>query len=112
MRRTRTIGLVIATAIVGVGVLAACSSSNEGEPMSSDQPAVVDGPSDEQLAFLDALVAQEPALDSATEQIEAAGYTWRLGTIDGEDQALTMDYRLDRLTLTVDNGIVTAAVWG
>lgn len=109
---TRALGIALAIATVSVGVLGACSTSEEGSAMSTDQPAVVDGPSDDQLAFLDTLLAQEPALDDATAQIEAAGYTWRLGTIDGEDQAVTMDYRLDRLTLTVDNGIVTAGSWG
>jgi hypothetical protein len=48
----------------------------------------------------------------ATALIEQNGYTWRLGTIDGEPQAVTMDYRIDRLTLTVDAGIVTDATWG
>lgn len=104
-------GLALVIAALSISVLGACTTSDEGATMPDD-PSVVDGPSDEQLAFLDALVAKEPTLDDATTEIEAAGYTWRLGTIDGEDQALTMDYRLDRLTLTVDSGIVTAAVWG
>jgi len=66
----------------------------------------------EQLAFVDSLLAEPLPQDEATQQIEEAGYVWRLGTIDGEPQAVTMDYRLDRLTLTVDDGIVTDATWG
>ena len=44
--------------------------------------------------------------------IEDAGYDWRIGVIDGEPQAVTMDYRIDRLTLTIDDGLVTDGMWG
>ena len=66
----------------------------------------------EQVAFVDELLAEPLPQDEATTRIEEAGYTWRLGTIDGEPQAVTMDYRIDRLTLTVDGGLVTDATWG
>jgi len=66
----------------------------------------------EQVAFVDELLAEPLPQDEATTRIEEAGYTWRLGTIDGEPQAVTMDYRIDRLTLTVDDGLVTDATWG
>ncbi len=48
----------------------------------------------------------------ATKAAEAKGLTVRVGSRDGEDFALTMDYRTDRVTLTVVAGIVTAAVVG
>ena len=66
----------------------------------------------EQVAFVDDLLAEPLPQDEATTRIEEAGYAWRLGTIDGEPQAVTMDYRIDRLTLTVDDGLVTDATWG
>ena len=44
----------------------------------------------------------------ATKVAEAKGLTVRVGSRDGEDFALTMDYRSDRVTLTVVAGIVTA----
>ena len=66
----------------------------------------------EQVEFVDELLAEPLPQDEATTRIEEAGYTWRLGTIDGEPQAVTMDYRIDRLTLTVDDGLVTDATWG
>jgi len=66
----------------------------------------------EQLTFVEDLLAEPLPQDEATQRIEEAGYSWRLGTIDGEPQAVTMDYRIDRLTLTVDNGLVTGATWG
>ena len=48
----------------------------------------------------------------ATQAAEAKGLTVRVGSRDGEDFALTMDYRTDRVTLTVVAGIVTAVTPG
>ena len=48
----------------------------------------------------------------ATKTAEAKGLTVRVGSRDGEDFALTMDYRTDRVTLTVVAGIVTAVTPG
>ena len=48
----------------------------------------------------------------ATQTAEAKGLTVRVGSRDGEDFALTMDYRTDRVTLTVVDGIVTAVTPG
>jgi hypothetical protein len=67
----------------------------------------------------DMTVAQEVA-DSvvgmseaeATKTAEAKGLTVRVGSRDGEDFALTMDYRTDRVTLTVIADKVTAATPG
>jgi hypothetical protein len=67
----------------------------------------------------DMTVAQEVA-DSvvgmseaeATKTAEAKGLTVRVGSRDGEDFPLTMDYRTDRVTLTVKDDKVTAATPG
>jgi hypothetical protein len=67
----------------------------------------------------DMTVAQEVA-DSvvgmseaeATKTAEAKGLTVRVGSRDGEDFPLTMDYRTDRVTLTVIADKVTAATPG
>ena len=48
----------------------------------------------------------------ATKTAEAKGLTVRVGSRDGEDFALTRDYRTDRVTLTVVAGIVTAVTPG
>ena len=48
----------------------------------------------------------------ATQAAEAKGLTVRVGSRDGEDFALTMAYRTDRVTLTVVAGIVTAVTPG
>ena len=48
----------------------------------------------------------------ATKAAEAKGLTVRVGSRDGEDFPLTMDYRIDRVTLTVVADKVTAATPG
>jgi hypothetical protein len=48
----------------------------------------------------------------ATKTAEAKGLTVRVGSRDGEDFPLTMDYRTDRVTLTVKADKVTAATPG
>jgi len=48
----------------------------------------------------------------ATQTAEAKGLTVRVGSRDGEDFALTMDYRSDRVTLTVKADKVTAVTVG
>lgn len=40
------------------------------------------------------------------------GYTTRVGTIDGQPQAVTADYRPDRFTLETVNGVVTSCTYG
>ena len=48
----------------------------------------------------------------ATKTAEAKGLTVRVGSRDGEDFPLTKDYRLDRVTLTVQADKVTAVTVG
>ena len=43
---------------------------------------------------------------------EKLGWTWRIGQREDEMFALTMDYKPDRVTVTVKNGLVTASVVG
>lgn len=126
---TKTIALT-AAGLLGVSLMTACSDSGTSESVEptestqSSEPTVEDGSdgegsedldmniTQEQRDFLAELVAEPMPQDEATALIEEAGYVWRLGTIDGKPQAVTMDYRTDRLTLTVDNGLVTDGTWG
>ncbi|MGA0209778.1 MAG: hypothetical protein ACO3YU_05920 [Candidatus Nanopelagicales bacterium] len=110
----------IATGVMVVGVViaatvAACGSANDAtlpsEPTGVEQPVNPDI-TPEQSAFVADLLAMPLPEDEAAARIEEAGYTWRLGTIDGEPQAVTMDYRIDRLTLTTQDGLVIDATWG
>lgn len=47
------------------------------------------------------------AIDEATTVAEAAGYIVRVTTLDGVNQAITFEQRLDRLNVSVENGVVT-----
>ena len=58
----------------------------------------------------DVLVGMAEA--DATQAAESKGWVVRIGSRDGEDFALTMDYRTDRVTLTVKSDKVTAVVVG
>jgi hypothetical protein len=58
----------------------------------------------------DVLVGMAEA--DATQAAESKGWVVRIGSRDGEDFALTMDYRTDRVTLTVKADKVTAVVVG
>ena len=113
-RVTRTAGVVVA-GVIAAATIAACGGTNDATP--TNEPTGVEQPvnpdiTPEQSAFVADLLATPLPQDEATQRIEEAGYTWRLGTIDGEPQAVTMDYRIDRLTLTTQDGLVIDATWG
>ena len=106
---------IFTAALLGTTVLVGCSSTSEPAADQSPTPMQEETITDitpEQDAFLADLLATPLPEAEATARIEAAGYTWRLGTIDGEPQAVTMDYRIDRLTLTTQDGLVIDATWG
>ena len=48
----------------------------------------------------------------AGELVEEVGYEWRVGSYDGVPMAVTMDYNVNRLTFSVNDGYVTDAMWG
>lgn len=113
----RSIPTLTLAGLLSLGVLTGCAGTEDSTPMSSpttDQTEQEVNPdiTPEQIAFVDDLLATPLPQDEATARIEEAGYIWRLGTIDGEPQAVTMDYRIDRLTLTTQDGLVIDATWG
>lgn len=118
----RTIPSLAATVLLSATVLVGCAESEDSTPTSSPtaestevetgEPEVNPDITAEQTAFVDEILATPLPQDEVTARIEDAGYTWRLGTIDGEPQAVTMDYRTDRLTLTTQDGLVIDATWG
>lgn len=115
--KRRTLSTIAVAVVLSISVLTGCSDTNNAEPMSdatSEQPEQEMNPdiTPEQTTFVNDLLATPLPQDEATARIEQAGYTWRLGTIDGEPQAVTMDYRIDRLTLTTQDGLVIDATWG
>ena len=52
------------------------------------------------------------AVAEAMQCVEDAGLTWRVYEEDGEMFALTMDYRVERVNVKIENGIVTDAYAG
>ena len=57
------------------------------------------------------LTAKLPMVQ-ARQEIKQAGYQWRVGSVDGDAMLVTQDYRINRLTLSLNNGIITKAKWG
>lgn len=72
-------------------------------PMTSD-------PATDFPGGVDALIGETEA--DATAAVEAAGFTARVVERDGESFPITMDYRVDRVNLTVQDGLVTVATIG
>jgi len=64
------------------------------------------------VALCDQMVSGGMSPDDATALAKSKGYVARTGTIDGQPQALTMDYRTDRFTFEVTGGKVTACTYG
>lgn len=98
--------------ICGLLLLPACSSSNNSTS-STFGSSVVTTPqgniiiSAEQAATL---IGKTESIAEA--EAHANGWVWRIGRRDGEQFALTMDYCECRVTVSIDNGIVTEAVVG
>ncbi len=97
--------------------MTACSSSDTVPSGSSGnvpaQVTVVPEGSDPKMGPLcDQIIADAYNPEDAAAIAESEGFTSRIGTIDGEPQAVTLDYRLDRFTFTVDDGVVTDCVIG
>lgn len=73
-------------------------------------PAV--GSSDVVIADADAQALVGATEAEATEAAKSKGWDVRVVSRDGEDFAVTMDYRMDRVNLTVVDDVVTAASVG
>ena len=63
---------------------------------------------DEPLEFL---VSEGTTQEEAVRIIEDLGYEWRVASIDGVPQPTTRDYREDRVTMDIDDGVVVGARW-
>jgi hypothetical protein len=88
-------------------VLVSCGTSGSGPTTTT--ASVVTQPTDA-AAIADSVVGRsEP---EAVSVIEAAGLTVRVMSRDGEDFAMTFDFRTDRINLDVVDGIVVAATVG
>jgi hypothetical protein len=109
--------LASAGAVLAIGALGACSSSDDA---ASAPASAIDAASSAAAAAGDAameslcaeMVSAGLTPEEATALAEENGYVARVGTIDGEPQALTMDFREDRFTFEVTDGAVVACTYG
>ncbi len=97
----RTVAAVAAGFLI-FGV-AACSSDGD-----STTAEVSEMSKDELLEFL---VSEGTTQEEAVRIIEDLGYEWRMASIDGVPQPTTRDYREDRVTMDIDDGVVVGARW-
>ena len=97
----RTVAAVAAGFLI-FGV-AACSSDAD-----STTAEVSEMSKDELLEFL---VSEGTSQEEAVRIIEDLGYEWRVASIDGVPQPTTRDYREDRVTMDIDDGVVVGARW-
>ena len=51
-------------------------------------------------------------MDAGVALAESSGYTTRVGKVDGEDQAVTMDLREDRFTFEVESDVIVGCTIG
>jgi len=58
------------------------------------------------------MVSGGMTFDQAKAFAESNGYLARVGSIDGEPQAVTADYRPDRFTVDIVSDAVTACQYG
>lgn len=114
--------------VLALGSTAGCAElTTTGEPADGDavvEPAEQAGEahgSDPQVEDMDAVVAgtEEFAAtivgkssDEAEAATEAAGFTYRVVMVDGEPRAVTMDYRPDRVNVSLKDDVVIASTVG
>ncbi len=115
--RTRPLSHALAGAalvIVALTGLTACSTIGSGNPVASD--ANVSGaPLDattEMTNLCEQMITQALPVEAAQALAEASGYVVRIGTLEGEQQALTKDIQEDRFTLDITGGLVTGCTVG
>jgi len=108
----KRIALVCALGALGGLVLLGCSSSNDVVSNTNDGSAVT-------IPGRDVVITAEQAATligktevDAEAYAQANGWVWRVGRRDSEQFALTEDYCECRVTVSIDNGIVTEAVVG
>jgi hypothetical protein len=72
----------------------------------------VAGSEDAMVALCSEMVESGMSPDEATALAESNGYSARIGSIDGQLQATTRDYRPDRFTFEVVDGAVVSCQYG
>lgn len=111
---SRRIAILVTVAFATTLTLSACNagepagdSSSFGDVSGSAVPVA-----DELAALCEQVVVEALPLDAAVALAEASGYTTRVGSLDGEPQAVTTDFREDRMTFDVEAEIVVSCTVG
>lgn len=86
---------------------AAGAGEGHGEAAGEDS---AEAAGEETEAFAETVVGM--TTEEAQAAVEDAGYAYREVEIDGQPQAVTLDYRLDRVNVSVEDGVVTDATVG
>lgn len=90
-------------------LLPACSSSDDSTSTTTDS-SVSSIPNGNILITAEQAATLIGKTESVAEaQAQANGWVWRIGSRDGEQFALTMDYCECRVTVAIENDIVTDA---
>lgn len=113
MIRTTVIGGVLGAALA-VSALSGCSSADEAAsaPASAVEMASEAAVNADMVTLCEQMVADGLSPEDATALAESNGFVARVGTIDGEPQAVTMDFREDRFTFEVTDGVVVGCTYG
>ena len=64
------------------------------------------------LAMCSQMKTSKLTFDQANAFATSNGYSARVGSLDGVPQAVTMDYRPDRFTLSIVSNVVTSCSYG
>jgi hypothetical protein len=113
VRLAGALGALAVTAGLVVGCSSGTDASGEEAAPTDEGDVVMDAGKDPaMIALCEQMVADGLTPEDAAALAEENGYISRVGTIDGEPQAVTMDYRLDRFTFEVADGAVIACTYG
>ena len=97
--------MAMATSVFLTGCAAPSPIAPSPSPSASaEDPVDMDAIAAKTLAFAETLFGMAEAY--AIGKIEEAGYEWRVVKRDLEDFPVTMDYRPNRINLTIKEGIV------
>jgi hypothetical protein len=114
--KTKIVGALIAAL-----ALTACSAENsDSESTSTALPAPESSGSEMQFepsetataVSIEVIGMTEAEAIATIEGVSSEQLTYRVIRRDGESYPMTMDYRLDRINLEIDNGVVTKASIG
>jgi hypothetical protein len=123
MRTGHRLVATVAAALVAAATLVGCGSTSTAtlpaEAISAAESAAsaagdaggVPG-TPEMTALCDQMVAEGMSPDDATALAAQSGYIARVGMVDGEAMALTMDFREDRFTFEVESDVVVGCTYG